>query len=92
MVIKLKQDLHNLLAMNGSTMTMAFNVTNVFVVNYSKTTLMSNDTRVSNVVFKKVWIEFHPFLFFVIKALYVITTCIVLKRTIMHLTFFGLHL
>jgi hypothetical protein len=34
---------------------------------------------------------FHPSLFFVIKGLYVTTTCIVQKRIIMHWIFFGPH-
>jgi hypothetical protein len=91
MVIKVKKDLHNLLAMNGFAMAMAFDVTNVLTVNYSTKTPMSDDTGVSKVVFEKVWIMFHPF-FFIIKGLYVTTTCIVLKRIVMHWTFFGLHL
>lgn len=91
MVIKLKQDLHDLLVVNGSTMPMAFNVTNVFTVNYFAKIPMSDDTRVSKVVFEEVWIMFHPSLFFVIKGLCVTTTCIVLKRIVMHWTFFGLH-
>lgn len=91
MVIKLKQDLHDLLVVNGSTMPMAFNVTNVLTVNYFAKTPMFDDTRVSKVVFEEVWIMFHPSLFFVIKGLCVTTTCIVLKRIVMHRTFFGLH-
>jgi hypothetical protein len=90
-VIKLKQDLHNLLAVNRSTVAMAFDVTNVLTVNYFAKTPVSNDTRVSKVIFEEVWIMFHPSLFFVIKGLYVTTTCIVLKRIVMHLTFFDLH-
>ncbi len=90
-MIKLKQDLHNLLAVNGSTVAMASDVTNVLTVNYFAKTPMSNDTGVSKVIFEEVWIMFHPSLFFVIKGLYVTTTCIVLKRIVMHLTFFGLH-
>jgi hypothetical protein len=84
MVIKLKQNLHDLLVENGSTKAMASNVIDMFVVNYYVMTLVFNVTRVSKVVFEEVWILFHPSLFFVIKGLYVTTTCIVQKRIIMH--------
>lgn len=70
MVIKLKKDLHNLLAMNGFAMAMAFDVTNVLTVNYSTQTLMSDDTGVSKVVFEKVWIMFHPFFFYHQRSIY----------------------
>jgi hypothetical protein len=84
MVIKLKQELHDLLIENGSTMEMVSNVTNMLIVNYFVMTLMFNVIRVSKVVCKMVWILFHPFLFSIIKGLYVTTISIVQKRIIMH--------
>jgi hypothetical protein len=58
MVIKLKQDLHDLLVEIGSTMAMVFDVTDMFVMNYSIMTLV-NVIIVSKVVFEEVWIMFQ---------------------------------
>jgi hypothetical protein len=84
MVIKLKQDLHDLLVEIGSTMAMAFDVTDMFVMNYSIMTLVFNVTRVSKVVCEEVWILFHPSLFSIVKVIYVTTTYIVQKRIVVH--------
>jgi hypothetical protein len=50
MVIKLKQELHDLLVENGSTMAMVFDVTDMLVMNYFIIPLVSNVTKVSKVV------------------------------------------
>ncbi len=84
MVIKLKQDLHDLLVEIGSIMAMAFDVTDMFVMNYSIMTLVFNVTRVSKVVCEEVWILFHPSLFSIVKVIYVTTTYIVQKRIVVH--------
>lgn len=84
MVIKLKQDLHDLLVETGSTMAMAFDVTDMFVMNYSIMTFVFNVTIVSKVVFEEVWIMFQTSLFSIMKVPYVTTTYIVKKRIVMH--------